>query len=63
MFITGFEVKDCLYITNKEIRSIKSTMKENMQLYQNQFAATIADMVGLEFVAEHPVGEVIEFSK
>lgn len=32
MFITGFEVKDCLYITNKEIRSIKSTMKETMQL-------------------------------
>lgn len=32
MFITGFKVKDCLYITNKEIRSIESTMTEQMQL-------------------------------
>lgn len=32
MFITGFKIKDCLYITNKEINSIDSTMRESFQL-------------------------------
>lgn len=32
MFLTGFKIKDCLYITNKEIRSIEANMKESMQL-------------------------------
>ena len=30
------------------------------QLYQNQFAQTIAKLLGYTFTAEHPVGEAIK---
>lgn len=32
MFITDFKIKDCLYISNTEIRSIHATLEESMQL-------------------------------
>lgn len=37
----------------------KGEMKEGMQLYQKQFAQTIASLMGLTFEAEHPIGEAI----
>lgn len=38
----------------------KGEVKEKMQLYQKQFAQTIASLLGFTFTAEHPVGEKIE---
>lgn len=35
-------------------------LKENIQLYQKQFAATIAALLGLKFTANHPVAEPVE---
>ena len=40
----------------------KGEVKSSQQLYQKQFAQTIADMMGLKFVCEHPVGEKIELN-
>ncbi len=37
----------------------KGEMREGMQLYQKQFAQTIASLMGLTFEAEHPIGEAI----
>lgn len=34
--------------------------KDEEQLYQNQYAATISALLGLEFTAEHPVGNPIK---
>lgn len=41
---------------------IKATgeMKEPVQLYQKQFAQTMANLLGYNFKAEHPVGEAIK---
>lgn len=41
---------------------IKATgeMKEPMQLYQKQFAQTMANLLGYNFTAEHPIGEAIK---
>ncbi|CAN5543849.1 hypothetical protein BH10BAC3_BH10BAC3_12970 [soil metagenome] len=35
-------------------------LKTSMQLYQEQYAATIANLLGLNFAAEHPVAKPIE---
>ena len=35
-------------------------VKTNGQLYQEQYAATIAKLLGLTFTAEHPVAKPIE---
>jgi hypothetical protein len=35
----------------------KGEVKTEMQLYQKQFAQTIASLLGLKFIAEHPVAE------
>lgn len=35
-------------------------MKEPMQLYQKQFAQTMANLLGYNFTAEHPIGEAIK---
>jgi hypothetical protein len=37
-------------------------IKQSQQLYQKQFAQTIASILGLTFTAEHPVGEKIELN-
>jgi hypothetical protein len=41
----------------------KGEVKTNQQLYQKQFAQTMASLLGLIFKAEHPVGEKIELNK
>ena len=41
----------------------KGEVKTAQQLYQKQFAQTMAAMLGLKFAAEHPVGEKIELNK
>ncbi len=42
---------------------IKGEVKATQQLYQKQFAQTIAAILGLTFKAEHPVAEKIELNK
>lgn len=37
-------------------------MASEVALYQNQFAATIADLLGLNFTAEREVGKPIKFN-
>ncbi len=41
----------------------KGEVKDDQQLYQKQFAQTMANLLGMEFKAEHPVGEKIELNK
>ncbi len=41
----------------------KGEVKINQQLYQKQFAQTMAFLLGLTFKAEHPIGEKIELNK
>ena len=41
----------------------KGEVKTSQQLYQKQFAQTMAAILGLHFTAEHPVGEKIELTK
>ena len=41
----------------------KGEVKANQQLYQKQFAQTMAGILGLTFKAEHPIGEKIELNK
>lgn len=41
----------------------KGELKNELQLYQKQFAQTIAALLGLEFKAEHPIGEKIELNR
>ena len=38
-------------------------MKNESQLYQKQFAQTIASFLGLKFTATHPVAEAINSVK
>jgi hypothetical protein len=38
----------------------KGEVKETMQLYQKQFAQTISKLLGLKFVAGHPVAEEVK---
>jgi hypothetical protein len=37
----------------------KGEIKTEMQIYQKQFAQTIASLLGLTFTAEHPIAEGI----
>lgn len=41
----------------------KGEVKNNQQLYQKQFAQTMAAILGLTFTAEHPVGEKIDLNR
>jgi len=41
----------------------KGEVKTSQQLYQKQFAQTMATLLGLRFTAEHPVAEKIEISR
>jgi len=41
----------------------KGEVKTAQQLYQKQFAQTMAGILGLRFTAEHPVGEKIELNR
>ena len=38
----------------------KGEVKQPVQLYQQQFAQTIAQLLGLNFVCEHPVAKGLE---
>ena len=38
----------------------KGEIKTAGQYYQKQFAQTIASLLGVTFVAEHPIGEKID---
>ena len=38
----------------------KGEIKSEMQIYQKQFAQTIASLLGLQFTAEHPVANAVE---
>jgi hypothetical protein len=40
----------------------KNEVRNNMQVFQQQFAQTMASLLGITFIAEHPVGEKIELS-
>jgi hypothetical protein len=39
----------------------KGEVKETLQVYQNQFAQTIASFLGVEYTATHPIGTKITF--
>ncbi|MFZ1304802.1 MAG: alkaline phosphatase family protein [Ferruginibacter sp.] len=41
----------------------KGEIKVNQQLYQKQFAQTMAGLLGLTYSAKHPIGEKIELNK
>ncbi|MEP7236322.1 MAG: alkaline phosphatase family protein [Ferruginibacter sp.] len=41
----------------------KGEVKTNQQLYQKQFAQTMASLLGTTFTAEHPIGEKIELNR
>lgn len=41
----------------------KGEVKINQQLYQKQFAQTMAAILGLTFTAEHPIGEKIDLNR
>jgi Sulfatase len=41
----------------------KGEVKTNTQLYQKQFAQTMANLLGLTFTCEHPVGEKINLNE
>ena len=41
----------------------KGEMKQNMQLYQEQLAQTMAGLIRLKFTAEHPVAEAVELNE
>jgi hypothetical protein len=41
----------------------KGEVKASQQLYQKQFAQTMSSLLGLKFVAEHPVAEKIELNR
>lgn len=41
----------------------KGEVKASQQLYQKQFAQTMASILGLNFTAEHPVGEKIDINR
>jgi Type I phosphodiesterase / nucleotide pyrophosphatase len=41
----------------------KGEVKASQQLYQKQFAQTMAGLLGLKFTAEHPVAEKIELNR
>lgn len=40
----------------------KGEMKDDMQLYQQQFAQTMASLLGLKFVGDHPVAGKVSFT-
>ncbi len=42
---------------------VKGEVKINQQLYQKQFAQTMAAILGLTFIAEHPIADKIELNK
>lgn len=41
----------------------KGEVKTAAQFYQNQFAQTVASLLGLQFTCEHPVGEKIDLNR
>ena len=62
----GSDIKDAYQIWMAAMGpgiQAKGEVKTNQQLYQKQFAQTMAAILGLTFTAEHPVGEKIELNK
>lgn len=62
----GNSIKDCYQIWMAAMGpgiKAKGEVSSNQQLYQKQFAQTMASILGLNFTAEHPVGEKIELNK
>lgn len=41
----------------------KGEVKRNQQMYQKQFAQTMASILGLKYTAAHPIGEKIDLNK
>jgi hypothetical protein len=41
----------------------KGEVKASQQLYQKQFAQTMASLLGIQYVAEHPIGEKIDLNR
>ncbi len=62
----GSDIKDAYQIwfavMGPGVKS-KGEVRTNQQLYQKQFAQTIAALLGLNFTAEHPIGEKIELNR
>ncbi len=62
----GSDIKDAYQIwfaaMGPGIR-IKGEVKTSQQMFQKQFAQTMASLLGLKFVAKHPVAEKIEINK
>ncbi|MBS1487892.1 MAG: phosphoglyceromutase [Bacteroidetes bacterium] len=59
----GNEIEDCHEIWFAAVGqgiAAKGEMKEPMQIYQKQFAQTIAQLLGYTFKADHPIGEEIK---
>lgn len=62
----GNSIKDCYQIWMAAMGPgipAKGEVKTSQQLYQKQFAQTMAAILGMHFTAEHPVGEKIELTK
>ena len=41
----------------------KGEVNNRMQLYQNQFAQTMANLLGYTFVSNHTTGEAIQYKR
>lgn len=62
----GGSIKDCYQIWMAAMGpgiTAKGEIKNNQQLYQRQFAQTIAGLLGFKFTAEHPIGEKIDLNR
>ena len=62
----GQEIKDSYQIWFAAMGpgiKAKGEVKNAGQLYQKQFAQTIASLLGVEFKAEHPIGEKADLNK
>lgn len=62
----GNKIADCYQIWMATMGpgiKVKGEVKDNQQLYQKQFAQTMASLLGVSFKAEHPVAEMINLNK
>ena len=62
----GSDIKDAYQIWFAAMGpgiQVKGEVKTNQQLYQKQFAQTMAAILGLNFTAAHPIGEKIELNR
>jgi len=62
----GHRIADCYQIWMAAMGpgiKAKGEVKENQQLYQKQFAQTMASLLGFTFTAKHPVADKIDLNK